>query len=60
MLKSLTLNYHGKTKVENLCRLEVLKHGKLKKVLQNLLKNGRKDILNKLFQFHMILHLREF
>lgn len=60
MLKSLILNYHGKTKEENLCRLEVLKHGKLKKVLQNLLKNGRKDILNKLFQSLMIHHRREF
>jgi hypothetical protein len=59
MLKSPILNYHGKTKEENSCKLVVYKPGKLKLEVLNLLKNGQRDIQRKLFVLDLMLNLKE-
>ena len=60
MLKSLILNYLGKMREANSCKLAVYKLGKLKLEALNSLKNGQKDIQRKLCQSDMMRNLKEY
>lgn len=59
MLKLLILNFHGKIKVVNSCKLVHYKHGKQNKDHPNLLKNGQKDTQNKYYVLIMMKNQKE-